>query len=98
MEIVFGQPLGGRSPRWLSYGTPFVFAGGGVRPEARRRGAGSLLPRSKPQLDSFGVSIVAEAAVGLGFATARHGNAGRAFFSAGETASNVTSRVTPSGP
>jgi hypothetical protein len=26
-----------------------------------------LLPRSKPELDSFGVSIVAEAAVGLCF-------------------------------
>ena len=57
-----------------------------------------LLPRFKPQLDSFGVRIVAEAAVGLGFATARHGNAGRAFFSVGETASNVNSRVMPPGP
>jgi len=46
MEIVFASPSRGPIPALaIIRDAPFVFAGGGVRPEARRRGAGSLLLR-----------------------------------------------------
>jgi hypothetical protein len=46
MEIVFASPSLGPIPALaIIRDAPFVFAGGGVRPEARRRGAGSLLLR-----------------------------------------------------
>jgi hypothetical protein len=46
MEIVFASPSRGPIPApAIIRDAPFVFAGGGVRPEARRRGAGSLLLR-----------------------------------------------------